>query len=423
MNLPLELPNHLLMRHVRDDRDRDAFAAFNAACNNPREGATCASLLYHHPLMTPEDFWLVEDQHSGQIVSTICLIPWIGRLAGVDLRIAQLEMVLTHPDYRSQGLVRAQVKNFISTVQARGYDLSIIWGIPYYYRQYGYAYALNGDVCESLPAFRIPQPPPDSQGCTLRPAQAVDLPLLQDLYAHGVPQLDFYLARSAAQWRYLLLDARQPVQLIEDQDGRALGYAILSLTDARAFVREVGLPGAPEAWAFLQGLKALGRPEILIAWPQTTPLVQIARSLGSVTIREGQWLLRVTEMLPLLHRLGPLFEQRLAASSWRAASPTLTINLFREAYRLRFVEGHFAGVEGLGFVDSSMGADGGDLCIPPDAFIRLLFGYRGLAALADAWPDLVVKPTARSLIDVLFPPLASYLSTPYHYLGPELTAR
>jgi hypothetical protein len=63
-----------------------------------------------------------------------------------------------------------------------------------------------------------------------------------------------------------------------------------------------------------------------------------------------------------------------------------------------------------------MGADGGDLCIPPDAFVRLVLGYRDLAELQDAWPDIVVKPERRHLLQTLFPKLASYFWMPYLYI-------
>ncbi len=85
---------------------------------------------------------------------------------------------------------------------------------------------------------------------------------------------------------------------------------------------------------------------------------------------------------------------------------------------MRFAAGALIDVDAIGFVDSSMGADGGDLCIPPDAFVRLALGYRGLAALWDAWPDIVVREESRRLLDILFPELTSYLCTPYFYLGP-----
>ena len=418
MRLSQELPNGLLLRNVRNEADKEQFAALSATYNNPMEGATCASLLYHHPQMTPEDFWLVEDRSTHQVVSTTCLIPWTGHLQGLDLRIAQLEMVLTHPDYRRQGLVRAQIKQFLEEVKGRDYDLSIIWGIPYYYRQYGYGYAIDGNVAESLAVWRIPDLPAGGVPvCQMRPATVADIPRLTALYAHAVSQLDLYLRRSPAHWEYLILAAKHPIQMLESVSGEVLGYASLTCSHERVTIHEAGLPSAEAALAILRVCKSEAKQEIVMAWPQTTHLAQMARSLGSQTVPGGQWLLRFPDLARFFRRLAPVLESRLAGSAWQAATTQLTINLYREAFRLRFENGKLAGVEALGFVDASMGADGGQLCIPPEAFIRLLSGYRSLDQLFDAWPDITLKPEARWLVEVLFPRMESYIHTPYHYLG------
>jgi hypothetical protein len=51
---------------------------------------------------------------------------------------------------------------------------------------------------------------------------------------------------------------------------------------------------------------------------------------------------------------------------------------------------------------------------PPEAFLRLVFGYRELAELRDAWPDIMIKPEVRHLVEVLFPGMLSYLHMPFH---------
>ncbi len=112
-----------------------------------------------------------------------------------------------------------------------------------------------------------------------------------------------------------------------------------------------------------------------------------------------------------------MLESRLAASECAGLTGDLTFNLFREAFRLRFEAGRLVEAAAAGFVDSSMGADGGDLCIPPEAFVRLVLGYRTLDELTDAWPDIVIRPDRRRVLDVLFPKINSYLCTPYFYLG------
>jgi hypothetical protein len=181
---------------------------------------------------------------------------------------------------------------------------------------------------------------------------------------------------------------------------------------------EAGLRDAQVASAVLRTLKDQCDNQILAAWPQDYPLLSLMRSLSSQTVPGSQWLIRIPDMLRFLNIIRPVLEQRLARSPWRGLSAQLTINLYREAYRLQFEEGRLADLRSLGFIDYSMGADGGDLCIPPDAFVRLVSGHCELQELFDAWPDIVVRPQVRGMIDCLFPRLKAFLHSPYHYLGP-----
>jgi hypothetical protein len=165
--------------------------------------------------------------------------------------------------------------------------------------------------------------------------------------------------------------------------------------------------------AVLRKLKAEGAGEIRLGGPGTQTLVRIGRSLGSTAQPAYQWLLRMTDVAGFLSKIGSVLERRLYASDCVGLSVDVCINLFRQAYVLRFQSGKLAEVERAGFVDASMGADGGDLVIPPDAFVRLVLGYRDLDELRDAWPDIVVKAETRHLLDVLFPRMPSFVRMPY----------
>ena len=418
MTFTQKIDDDLTLRSLQDETDKVDYATFNGVYNMPEEGKTCACLLNYHPEMTLDDFWIVESHAAREIVSTTCLIPWHLRFAGLHLRAAQLEMVLTHPDYRSRGLVRKQIARYEQAASERGYDLNIIWGIPYYYRQFGYSYTIEGGTVESLPVWQIPA---DGIGVDpsirLRPVGVADIPMLTELYDCTSDALDLSTRRTPDYWRYLIETARHPVEIVERAEaGDALGYAVIQRSQKMLTVLENALPDAETALALLQLLKP-DAVEIRISWPVNTPLATLACQLGSRTVPGGQWLVRIPDMASFLRKMGPLFEQRLAASDWHGLSAQITINLFRQAMGLHFEKGRLIAVDALGFVDASMGADGGHLCIPPDAFLRLIFGHRCLDELFDAWPDITVKAEARALINTLFPRLAPFLSTPYFYLG------
>lgn len=410
------------MRPVQDERDADRFAAFHSDFVSQMEGISCANLLRHHPQIAFDDFFYVEDERTREVVSTVCLIPWLACLDGIELRVAMLEMVLTHPDYRRRGLVSQQMQHFHHVVQERGYDLSVIEGIPYYYRQYGYAYACDHWGRDSLPAWRVP----DGQTSTVehfrvRPAAVSDIAELTELYARGMGRLGLHTLRSSDMWRFLLAHQQYPVRVIEAADDSALhGYFVtMPLEGGRGvLVAESSIAGSEAALWALQALKAEGATELQLGWPEHSTLVRVGRSLGSTPLPCYQWLIRITDVAGLLQKLAPLLERRLAQSDCVGISAELTLNLFQQAYALRLQNGKLIEARPVGFLDASMGADGGDLCIPPDAFVRLLLGYRSIDQLRDAWPDTDVRPARKHVFEVLLPRITSYLWMPYLYCGP-----
>lgn len=415
------LGDHLILRSVQKEQDIARCAAFVGKTMREISGITCERILRHHPEVRYDDFLLVEDEQSGEVVSTTCLIPWRCTLDGVALDVAMLEIVATHPHFRKRGLIRAQIAAFHTTVQQQGFDLTIIEGIPYYYRQFGYAYATDHWASDTLPVSRIPEGNPTVLAALhLRRATVADIPTLSQLYDATMATPTLVTQRDEGRWRYLLTAAEMPVYLLEDSThDRVVGYVSAWGLAGNSGIRilESGFSSAEWALHFLRWCKTKTSGQLQLSWPQSSLLVQVGRSLGSTITGADQWLLRITDPVRLLTKLAPLFAKRLAAAAWSHVTGDITINLFRQAYRLRFVMGQLVAVDPLGFVDASMGADGGDLCIPPDAFVRLVTGYRTLDQLSDAWPDIVVRPGSRHLLTTLFPLCESYFWLPFLYFG------
>lgn len=112
----IDLGDGLVLRSVQSQADAERYAAFNTEYVGDIQGLTCAKLLAHHPTMRWDDFFFVEEAATAVGGSCICLIPWRCQLGegatAVELQVAMLEMVVTHPDYRHRGLVRKQIRHF-----------------------------------------------------------------------------------------------------------------------------------------------------------------------------------------------------------------------------------------------------------------------------------------------------------------------
>lgn len=409
------LDGNLVLRAVDSDSDIDRYAEFNAKYNGESQGMH-SRCLFAHPLAERSDFLMIEDANTGEVVSTTCLVPWQCSFDGVPIKAAMLEMVLTHPGYRKKGLIRFQIERFTEKTKDGGYDLGIIWGINYYYRQFGYTYCLDGNMFDTLSVCVIPDKQPDVPELRLRKADAGDADLLQQLHEKTAKQ-DLYVTRDARHWMFMLQTPRFPAYIAENDDG-ACGYVIYKKdTGGDIRILEDGFTDAGAGFSILQAFKNEAASRITIDWPEDGTLVKLTRSFGSVPSRRNQWLVRIPDIPVFFRRIAPALDKRLADSIYYGISRDLVINLYDRAYKLRFTDGKLTDAADIGFKDASMYADGGDICIPRDAFTRLLLGYRTLDQLFDAWPDICVKPETRGFIDALFPLMSSYFNTPYAYQG------
>jgi GNAT superfamily N-acetyltransferase len=422
----------MILRTVRDERDTQRYAAFHLNTeglfgDTPRAqreawSLTCYNLLHYHPDISNDDFVLVEDERTGEVVSTICLIPWHCRYEEIPLEVAMLENVATHPDYRRRGLMRAQVKRFHQMVSARRYDLSIVWGIPYFYRQFGYAYAIDLHGSDTIPAWAIPDAAEgEVSPYALRQASLDDVPVLSDLYREEMAAVQIHDARELDYWPFLLEWLNYPLLVVVDRrDGRIVGYVCVDEQPETGGTKvvESAIPSQDVAMFILRWLKAEHGGKVDLGWPQTGTLVQVARTLGGAPLPSYQWFVRITDLANLLMKIGPVLERRIAASAVAGATADLSVNFFREAFVLKLRRGKLLEVDSVGFMDYSVGVGGGDFCIPLEAFVRLILGYQELDELRGAWPDIVVKPESRLLVDVLFPRMTSFFIMPWQYCGP-----
>src|SRR5260370_563284 len=86
---------------------------------------------------------LVEDTRNGAIVSSINLINQTWSYEGIPFKVGRPELVGTLPDYRQRGLIRKQFEVLHAWSAERGQKLQAITGIPFYYRQFGYEFAVS----------------------------------------------------------------------------------------------------------------------------------------------------------------------------------------------------------------------------------------------------------------------------------------
>lgn len=377
-----------------------------------------------HPTFQPGDFTLVEDTATGEVVSSLCLISQTWSYGGVEFGVGRPELVGTHPDYRRRGLIRAQMEVVHRWSAERGELAQAITGIPWYYRQFGYEMALT--LGGSRAGYR-PHVPEVKEGeepqYRLRPAEEADLPVIARAYSQGNQRYPVACVRDAALWRSELTGKseknvnRRELALIETATGEPAGFVAHS---PRVWKGRIGiqryelLPGASwlkataavvrylwawgEAWAEQSSGQA---PKTFSFWLGAEhPAYVVFRWNLPQQNKPYAWYLRVPDLPGFVRHVAPVLEQRLAGSIMAGHTGELKISFFRSGLRLGFDKGRLRQVEPW----QSATTEEGQAVFPDLTFLQLLFGYRSLEELDDAFADCGVREIgARVLLEALFP--------------------
>lgn len=408
-----------------DPAEVERLALFNNAIHQDEQvGALTRGLTLHYPATRPEHWLIVEDTATGQIVSSLCLIPWTWRYADVTLRSGEMGIVGTLPDYRRRGLVRALDRRFKHLLDEGDFHLSHIQGIPYFYRQLGYEYALPLEGGWHLRLDQVPDEASALAGRSrFRRATSGDVPALIGLYDEAARYLDISAPRDERAWRFLL--EHEPLTahasetwLLLDEDDEPRGYWRVA-----RFGFGDGLIVDEASWLALDAAQAIfgriktqaaerNKPFIRLSAPDSNPLITVGRAWGAQNAGRYAWQIHVPDPVRLLRQIAPVLERRLAESFLAGITRAVCFDLYREQVVLDLFEGKVTRVER----DSAAEAETEGamyLALPPNLLAPLVLGWRGRAELAAAYPDVGIWGDAEPLADVLFPPMTAFLQTQY----------
>jgi hypothetical protein len=374
-----------------------------------------------HPTFRIDDTTVVEDTTTGRIVSTVFTIPQWWTYAGTLLSVSRPELVATDPAYRRRGLIRAQFDAIHQRGDNAGEMLQFITGIPWYYRQFGYDYALD---MPPHPTVRVGNTPIASDPrWSLRPATPDDVAFLARVdSATAARSASLRCVRDEATWQLEM--ARRPgallgcgIFVIEQLESPGstpspIGYAVHqnrawgSQLPLRAFELLPGQSWLGPTAAVLAHAQQAARERSLagisLAWPDEHPALRCAYTRLAPPHGANYGLyVRVADAPTFLNAIASVLERRLAASPATNFSGDLRLDFYVDGLMMSFKDGRVASVARWRPDDDD---DHGDAGMPRDAFVQMLLGNRSITELEGTVADCSVNSDAGGLLlDVLFP--------------------
>jgi hypothetical protein len=123
--------------------------------------------------------------------------------------------------------------------------------------------------------------------------------------------------------------------------------------------------------------------------------------------RPYAWQIRVKDCVKMFIKMKNLFEKRLEASNFSRMTGKINLNFYRYTVQLTIEEGTIIDVQRLEESEDRT------VRFNPTVFTQLLLGHCSREELELVYPDFIVRPSHRLLIDTLFPKLPSYVHTIY----------
>ena len=438
-----DLGDGLVMRRATE-ADAERLGQFNADVLRGQDGRDPAPWMGRwtedlisgrHPTFRADSAVLVEDTRAKSIVSSMVLLSHSWTYGGVAIPVGQPELVGTRADFRGRGLVRAMFDVARGWSAERGQQVLAINGIPWFYRQFGYEYALELGGGPRLSttglAAAVKQADPPYR---IRPATSADAPFLASTSAHGARRYLVTAPRDEAAWRYVVggrsagSSVCDEVRIIETQAGEPVGYLEHvgrlwgSVVNVRELEVRAGVSWRAVAYPVLAYLCETGEMYAREAKSELGTLdfwlLGNAHPFRSVLQFNGArppyaFYLRVRDLPGLLRRLTPVLERRIAESPLVGHTGELRLSFYRSGLRLLFAGGRITCVEPWVPARTVVGVDFGltsaddrrpSAAFPDLTFLQLLFGYRSLVELEAAFPDCIVRGAEpRALLVALFP--------------------
>jgi GNAT superfamily N-acetyltransferase len=389
-----------------------------------------------YPLMEPDGFGLVEDtsRAGNPVVACTCLWKHTWTYEGIPFGVGRPEMVGTDDAYRNRGLIRALFEMLHERSEAEGDFVQAITGIHYFYRQFGYEYALELDERRTTLLVLIPRASErEPEPFMLREATVEDIPEIEALYNRR--RVSSIVSERIAhnEWRYEIETWKahpefphcMNLHMILNAAGQTVGFVgpatrrggkslhIYLLEFAEGVNVQAVMPPILRALHMYSLNVEVTRPdapplsELSFCLGSTHPVYEV---LGDELARSKElpyaWYVRVKDLPAFLMHIAPALEKRLTTSPVAGYTGEMKLNFYRGGLHMVFEQGRLTVVEPWRAPASNSDAHGG---FPPLVFLQVLFGHRSIEALRQAFPDVWVNDETLPVLKALFPTRTSFV--------------
>ncbi len=372
-------------------------------------------LFLEHP-RREEVLWLyIEADVTGIIVSGLTLCPLEWNIGDITVPICEMGFVATLEAFRGRGFIVKLNEIFEKAMAERKYVFSVIRGIPYYYRRFGYEYVFPLDDRISLSSNNIPDK--EYKNLKVRRANHQDLNLIQTLYENFHKQ--FYIVNKFDREGFIFRffkedynDNRLSTYIIEDI-GQPVAYFSIGMShDNMAYSINGPRLTYQQMIKILQFVKTIHEDKnissIQLHARQDSEFGKFIFNLGGRPLFRYGWQIKIPNLELFFESIKSIIEERIKNSIYKDFSRKIIISNYRDTIELKFINGTITKITPIkGYYDPEKC----DVSIPGPLLFKLLLSDKTMEEINYLIDDAIVKPSSKLLIDVMFPKKVSYPDT------------
>lgn len=380
-------------------------------------GELAEAMLNHLPGTKPEYWFTAEEVSTGKLCAGLTLIPWHLKLEGIDLKTAEMGIVGTLEEHRNKGLIRKLSEKFDETCHDEEYDIQIIQGVPGFYHNLGYHYALPLDNHINLPLHAVSN---SEKKYSIRQSGREEIPYLAEQDELFNKRFMISSTRSREHWEYIFshgleTEYASEIYILENTDSGSTTEKYYFRINLMGFgtgliVSEVSEEISEEALssmlAFLKDLAIKqDKPYLRFNVPVSSPAALKAFSLGAVKTGIYGWQIKITDRIKFLNKIRPLLEKRIRLSRFKNFTGNFCLDMYRHKINLLWENGK---LKDISTIESDAALT---LSITEDLFVPLCLGYRSVDEIRYLRHDLYYEnQTAGELAKIIFPKGESWLN-------------
>lgn len=361
-------------------------------------------------------FWIyIEENDSKKIVSSITLMPLEWNFNRKSIPICEMGLVGTLSNYRNRGLIGIMNDLYEDIMRQEGYLFSVIRGIPYYYRRFGYEFALNLD--ERILVNKNQIPSINFEKISFQKAIKQDIAFIKSIYNR---EQEFFFIKNRFN-----SDNFMHKFMNDDFDNNFLSTFLIQINGKPVSFFSIGVSYDNIAFTvivpevnedimvkILQYVKTLDeeKDQIVLHVNSDTKFGQFICSIGGKKDKGYGWQIKIPNIIAFLDAIRPILEQRIEKSSYTGLSQDVIISDYRETFTIKFNNGKIDDIEvnkGHAIPENC------DVKIPGSFLIKLLLSDKNFEEIKYIVKDSIIKPGSEELIKILFPKKPSIPNTYY----------